>query len=121
MRLERVPGTYAVARLPPGAAVPAWGQDGALYSLIRTPEETSLVCLDADKPPGVQAERGWAAPRGAGTLDFALTGVLASLTAPLAAAEISLLHFQPLTRTAYLLKPRPWSPPLRPCAQRGLQ
>ncbi len=110
MRLARVPGTYAIVRLPPGAAVPTWGTGGGLYSLTRTPEETSLVCIDADVPPEVQAERGWAALRVAGTLDFALTGVLASLAAPLAAAGVSLFAVSTFDTDYILVKTKALEP-----------
>jgi hypothetical protein len=55
-----------------------------------TPDELSLVVPEAFAPDGAAIEAGWRALRVAGTLDFSLTGVLASLAAPLAQAGVSI-------------------------------
>jgi len=80
----------AVARLDPGTPVPHWAWDGEISSITRTPEELSVVCAASAVPADVQAERGWRSFRVAGPLDFSLTGVLASIAGPLAAARISI-------------------------------
>src|SRR4051812_18016096 len=84
----------AVCRLDAGAEVPPWAWAGAgagagaFVSVTRTRDELSVVAAEADVPEGVQAERGWRALRVAGTLDFGLVGVLASLCVPLAGAGV---------------------------------
>jgi uncharacterized protein len=83
-------GELAVARLAATDPVPAWATQGSLTSVARTAEELSVVCAAAAVPTNVQAERGWRCFRVAGRLDFALTGVLAAIAGPLAAAEVSL-------------------------------
>lgn len=88
--LTILPETLAICRLDPAAALPAWAETGAFRSTTRTPSELSVVCRDDAAPPGVAANRGWRAIAVAGTLDFALTGILSSLAAPLAAAGISI-------------------------------
>jgi hypothetical protein len=88
--LALVPGTFAVARLAPDAGVPAWASAGPVTSITRTPDELSIVCGAGAVPGDLQAERGWRAIRVAGTIDFALTGILASVLAPLAAAGVSI-------------------------------
>jgi hypothetical protein len=85
-----LPGTFAVARMEPGAAVPPWAAEGMVSSVTRTPDELSIVCADEAVPPDVRAERGWRAIRVAGTIDFALTGILASILSPLGAAKVSI-------------------------------
>jgi hypothetical protein len=85
-----LPGTFAVARLGPAASVPAWATQGLITSITRTPDELSIVCADEAVPPGVRAERGWRALRVAGTIDFALTGILASILSPLGSAKVSI-------------------------------
>ena len=89
LTLEPVEGVYAVARLMDDAMVPRWAWTGALSSVTRTTDEVSIVCEEGAVPPGVTAERGFRALRVAGTIDFAVTGVVSSLTAPLAQAGIS--------------------------------
>lgn len=79
----------AVARLGPGSDVPGWAASGTLLSIAATAEETSIVCAAAAVPRKVRSEGPFTAFRVHGTLDFALTGVLASLLAPLAEEGIS--------------------------------
>jgi hypothetical protein len=90
LELSILPETYAISRLDASAAEPAWAQSGQIRSVTRTAEELSIVCRQDAVPGGVVSEGGWRALRVAGTLDFSLTGVLASLAAPLAEARISL-------------------------------
>ena len=48
------------------------------------------MCPAADAPAGATVERGWRALGVLGPLDFGLTGILASIAAPLAAAGVSI-------------------------------
>jgi hypothetical protein len=82
-----LPGIYVVCRLPADAAFPAWAS-GDLVSVTRTTDELSVVCREDTVPGGVRCERGWRCLRVAGTLDFSLVGVLASLLVPLAGAGV---------------------------------
>lgn len=79
----------AVCRLPAGSPFPNWAQAGVLLVLARTVEEVSVVCEERFVPEGVTVERGWRALLVEGPLDFALVGILAQITAPLAEAGIS--------------------------------
>lgn len=90
LSLARVPGKLAVCRLPPEASLPDWLR-GTITSVTRTPDELSIICEDTAVPGEVQAARGWRALRVEGAMPFEITGVAAALTAPLAAAGISLL------------------------------
>ncbi len=89
-RLTLLPHTYAVCRLDRHAPIPDWGTRSPFFSVTRTAEGLSVVCPDAQVPEGVTRESGWKALMVEGPLDFSLTGVLASLTAPLARAGISI-------------------------------
>src|SRR5437763_117508 len=75
--LDVLSGDYAICRLPPDAPVPEWAMTGPLWTVARTADELSVVCLAQQVPSGVQVEPGWRALRVAGTLDFGLTGILA--------------------------------------------
>jgi hypothetical protein len=86
-------GELAVVRLPPDAHVPPWAftaAAGAIWSMTRTNDELSLVRAADAVPSDARAERDWRALRIAGTIDFALTGVLASVLVPLAEAGVSI-------------------------------
>jgi hypothetical protein len=89
LTLDLVPGRYAVCRLEAGAPSPAWAESGPFVSLTRTPAELSVVCSQDAVPPGVRAEPGWCCLRVRGPLGFGMTGVLASLAAPLASSGVS--------------------------------
>lgn len=80
---------YAICRLEPGAVTPAWASGPRFLSITRTVSELSIVCEDAMIPAEVHAERNRRLMQIEGTLAFTLTGVLASVAAPLANAGIS--------------------------------
>jgi hypothetical protein len=83
-------GRYAICRLDPTARIPEWATGGHLCSISRTPSELSIVCPEKQVPPAVACDRGWRVLEVGGPLDLATTGVVASITGPLAAAGISL-------------------------------
>jgi hypothetical protein len=89
LRLSRYPETLAVVRLGPGVEVPSWAESSSIFSVTATATETSVVCAARSVPKKSVHQRPFTAFAVEGPLDFALTGVLAQLLAPLAAAEIS--------------------------------
>lgn len=88
LRLSILPERLAVCRLAASDAVPAWAASGSFSSVTRTPAELSIVCAEAAVPGSVGRESGFRAYVVAGPLDFGLTGVIASLTEPLARAGV---------------------------------
>ncbi|MBC8043248.1 MAG: ACT domain-containing protein [Rhizobacter sp.] len=89
MKLSILPEPFAVSVAASGAAIPAWAMQGGFMSVTRTPDELSIVCAEKFVPPDAVCERDWRALKVEGILDFALTGVMAALTVPLAEAKIS--------------------------------
>ena len=87
--LLRHPDALAVVRLGPGSDVPGWATSATLFSVTATATETSLVCHASSVPTKARPQGPFVAYEVAGPLDFALTGVLASLLVPLAEAEVS--------------------------------
>jgi hypothetical protein len=81
--------SIAICRLEPDAPLPAWATAAPWWSITRTPDEVSIVCFERHVPEGVVTSRGWRALRFAGPLPLDQTGILASVTAPLAAAHVS--------------------------------
>ncbi|HTS22596.1 MAG TPA: ACT domain-containing protein [Casimicrobiaceae bacterium] len=104
LSLTLLPDSMAVCRLDPGAPVPAWAQSASWWSMTRTPEEFSVVCAERCVPDGVIASRGWRAFRFAGPLPLDQTGILASVTTPLAAARVSVFALATYD-TDYVLVP----------------
>jgi uncharacterized protein len=90
LELSVLPETYAISRLDASAPEPGWAQSGQIRSVTRTAQELSIVCLQDAVPGGVVSEGGWRVLKVKGPLDFSLTGILASLAAPLAQARVSL-------------------------------
>jgi uncharacterized protein len=88
---------YATAQpLPVGSA---------FACAITTPREHTLVCETRALPMGATSTEGpWHAFEVNGTLDFALTGVLAQLTATLAAAGISVFVLSTFKTDVILVK-----------------
>lgn len=91
MALRVLEGELSIVRLAPDAPIPPWlSLSGRpLASVTATQDELSIVCPTGAVPDGVQCESGWRAFRVEGKQDFALTGVLAAIVAPLADAGIS--------------------------------
>ena len=87
--LTLLPDLIAICRLAPETPPPAWAMSASWWSITRTPEELSVVCAERFVPEDVVASRGWRALRFAGPLPLDQTGVLASVTTPLAAARVS--------------------------------
>ena len=88
--LHILSGMYGVARLSPEAELPTWAREGELWAAVRTRDELSIVCEERYIPPEVRSERGWAALQVEGPLDFSLLGVMASLSAVLSDAGVSI-------------------------------
>jgi hypothetical protein len=92
VRLRLQDGVYAVCRLADGDPAPAVPRAGsALWSLTQVGDERSLVCLEDLVPEaagGTTVVGGWRIFEVEGPLDLGLTGVLATLAAPLAAAGV---------------------------------
>jgi hypothetical protein len=89
LTLSVISGSYAICRLDAGDPLPAWATRGPFFSVTRTPAELSVVCEMDAAPFGVPCELGWRVLAVQGPLDFALTGIVARLTAVLAAGSIS--------------------------------
>jgi hypothetical protein len=89
LNLTIAPGLLAICRLDHDAPVPGWAQRPAFFSITRTARELSIVCAQGAVPAGVLHRGGWRCLHVEGPLDFALTGILESLAAPPARAEIS--------------------------------
>jgi hypothetical protein len=104
LSLSVLPGRMALCRLGPDEAIPDWVFSASFWSITRTDEELSLLLPEDSVPSSWMAKKGWCCLKVLGPLDLALTGVLASLTTPLAQAEVSTLAVSTYD-TDYLLVP----------------
>ncbi len=86
--LHPLPGEYSVHRLPADAPWPAGLGGEPFYALLRSGAELSVCCRSEFPVASERREDGWTCFAVAGPLDFALTGIVAGMTAPLAEAGI---------------------------------
>jgi len=90
LNLVVLPDRWCVCRAAPETAVPAEVLNQPFFCVMRTHEELSLVVPDSLVLNNFEREEDWRIFQVKGPLDFALTGVLSSLTGPLAKASISI-------------------------------
>ena len=86
------PGELSIVRLSPHAGLPAWLDFEArpLVSVTCSANELSIVCPADLVPQDHRSEGPWRAFEIIGPIDFALTGVLASVLDPLAGAGLGI-------------------------------
>jgi len=102
LSLSLLPDRLAVCRLGPNEAIPQWVFSTSFWSVTRTDEELSLILPEELVPSSWKAEKGWRCLKVLGPLDFSITGVVASLSTPLAQAGVSILAISTYD-TDYLL------------------
>ena len=100
--LQRVPGEYAAHRLAPGADIPAAAWGAPFVSVSRSADELSIVTGNGIDIASDSRVGPWLAYRVPGAIDFSATGIMATLTAPLADAGLSVLGISTYD-TDYLL------------------
>jgi hypothetical protein len=99
------PGVYAVARLAADAPMPARLLDQpGFVSLIRTPDELSVVCAADVAPAAGRVESGWRLLTVRGPFEFTLTGIMAALAGALAAAGVPLFALSTFDTDHLLVK-----------------
>ena len=104
--LTILPEILSICRLDKDAAIPAWALASRLFSLTRTAEELSVVAPQAQVPEGIKRDPGWRGLKVEGPLDLSATGVLASLTGPLAEGGISVFAVSTYDTDYLLVKAR---------------
>lgn len=105
LHLMTHPEALVIARLDAGAE-PDWDwTPGPFASLSRSPQETSVVCLEDVVPSGVLTEGPFHAVEVAGPLAFDAVGVMAEILGPLVPAGISVLALSTYD-TDWVLVPR---------------
>ncbi len=88
--LSLLAGHMSVCRLGSTTKVPDWAISGGFFSVTRTDDELSVVCPEEVVPEDVRSEGGWRALKLEGPFEFSEVGVLASVAAPLAEAEVGI-------------------------------
>lgn len=81
---------YSVCRLDKNNAIPIWALQGNFFSITKTLDEISIVCLQKNIPNDIRCEKDWRILKVEGPLDFSLVGILASISSLMAEAQISI-------------------------------
>lgn len=105
MKLKVLDSNFSVVKFSPTEPIPVWALNSNVFSITRTDEELSIVCLSACLPLNeafMDVENDWKCIKVDGVLDFSLTGILASLANPLAENNISIFAISTFN-TDYLL------------------
>ena len=82
---------YAVSQLESNAMFPDWATRGEYFSIIRTPDELTIICPRQHIPLDVSCTADWRGLKIEGPFDFNETGILTSIAKPLGLAGISIL------------------------------
>ena len=92
LNLIPLPEKFAVCRLDKKSKIPEWVKESEFYFIGKTDDELSIICQQEKIPGGVLAEKNWRAFKVQGPLGFSLTGVVSSISKPLADEKISILY-----------------------------
>ena len=88
MEIKRIHADFSVCQVADYSLV---DPDSSYCFIGKTDEENSLVCATDKVPPNaIRRDDGWKAFRIQGVLDFSLIGILAEISAILAANSISI-------------------------------
>jgi len=90
LTLRLLPACFAICRLEPDAALPAWLPRRGFTASVRADDELCIYCEEAAVPQDVRAVKNWRALQLLGTFDFSESGVIAAVAGPLAEAGISI-------------------------------
>ena len=104
MNLNILPYPLAVLHFSPNDPIPDFVWSSPFYSITRSDSELSVFLAADAIPASVEASTGWRAMRVAGHIDFQITGIISSLTMPLAAKQISVFSISTY-ETDYLVVP----------------
>jgi len=99
-----MPQRLAICQMAHDAQIPQWATNDSFFSISKSDHELSIVCSESVVPGDIHAEKAWRSIKVQGPLDFSLTGILASLAAPLAQAKISIFAISTFDTDYILVK-----------------
>ncbi len=94
----------AICQLSPEASLSDWASMHGFISLTRTKDEVTVVCPQNQMPTETKVEGGWRMIQINEVVDLLSTGVLASIAAPLAKAEIGIYSLSTFNTDYTLVK-----------------
>lgn len=97
-------GEYAICQLEADEPLPPWLPTAPFWTVTRAGDELSVICSAEAVPHYSSHESGWRLLRLAGPFPFDLTGILASVLSPLAAADVGILAVSTFNTDYVLVK-----------------
>lgn len=90
LKMKLLKDKYGVCRLDKPGPVPNWGIEGEFYSVTKTEDELSIVCVEESTPDNIKCEKDWRVLKVEGPLDFSLVGILSAISGLMAEKSISI-------------------------------
>jgi hypothetical protein len=108
IQLQVLLGHYAVSRLDPRSAFPAWADGPGFVSICRSDDELSIVCLEDRVPAGLTSTCGWTAIKFVGPFAFDETGIVLSVVRPLSEGGLGIFIVSSFDGDHLLVRTADW-------------
>ena len=93
LTLSILPEKLGICHLDKNTPIPSWAlEEASFISIGKTSNELSIICPQNKIPGGVMFEKDWRALKIEGPLGFTATGIVSSISTPLAKAGISIMY-----------------------------
>ncbi len=107
LTLKLLKERYGVIRLEKGESIPTWVFAGEFYSITKTEDELSVVCIENNISLDIKnkkCETAWRILKVEGPLDFSLVGILAKISTLMANNSISIFAISTYDTDYILIK-----------------
>lgn len=102
--LKLLKNKYSVCRLNKYDEIPKWIFNEEFFSITKTEDELSIVCLQDKIKDDVLCERNWKVLKIEGPLDFSLIGILSKISTLMANNNISIFAISTYDTDYILIK-----------------
>jgi uncharacterized protein len=104
LTLKILKDRYSVCRLNKNDEIPKWIFDEEFFSITRTDDELSIVCLQDKIKEDIKCEKDWKVLKIEGPLDFSLVGILSRISTLMANNGISIFAISTYDTDYILIK-----------------
>lgn len=110
---------YGVCRFDNSVSIPSWAFEGEFYSISKTEDELSIVCLQENIAEGIKSEKDWRVFKVEGPLDFFLVGILSKISGLMAEEGISIFAISTYDTDYILIKEKDISKAIEKFVKQG--
>ncbi|WP_066892270.1 ACT domain-containing protein [Clostridium nigeriense] len=104
LTLKLLKDKYSVCRLNKNDEIPKWIFQEEFFSITKTDEELSVVCLQDKIKENIKCEKDWRILKIEGPLDFSLIGILSRISTLMANNGISIFAISTYDTDYILIK-----------------